>query len=223
MSAQPIVRMLVEGSDDAHFLKHWALEALGYKLELKQHIHPCNGIDDLVRQAGVVLAESFSAAGFVCDADTNPTEVWTKLREALLEDGARVLPERPESSGVVIPLGRRKIGVWLMPDNESGGNLESFLTEVRSREEVQTALWTRAAVAVEEIPKEQRLFARKDLPKAALRTWLAWQKEPGSAYGVAVRIGCVDFDHSLARRFSDWLRRLLLPDDVPGEAAGPEE
>ena len=52
------------------------------------------------------------------------------------------------------------------------------------------------------------LFPDSRRDKAVLRTWLAWQEEPGLPYGLAVSRHYFQ-DTSLARRFAGWFRRLF--------------
>lgn len=205
---KPRARFFVEGTDDAHFLSHWLRLKLGIDLRVGERIHPCGDSSRLIQQAAVVGKESgYEAVGFVGDADALKI-TWMALRAALIHDAEPVLAEDPLPDGSVVPFGDgRRLGVWLMPDNQRDGNIETFLRELRTRDPEQDVRWELALAATGKLP-EPRAFVAKDLPKAELRTWLAWQREPGASYGLALALGCFDFDHAIARSFTAWLRRL---------------
>ncbi len=100
-----------------------------------------------------------------------------------------------------------------MPNNQGPGSLETFLATIRSPAAPQPELWKKSISTVASI--EHRLFAEKDSAKAELRTWLAWQKEPGASSGLAVAMDCFDLTHPLAVSLADWFRRLLPMPAVP--------
>lgn len=53
-------------------------------------------------------------------------------------------------------------------------------------------------------------FANKDLEKARLRTWLAWQKAPGAPYGRAIDEGFLESSSHMADALVRWFRELYL-------------
>ncbi len=45
-----------------------------------------------------------------------------------------------------------------------------------------------------------------------MRTWLAWQEEPGKPFGTAITARYLDADAPPAKALVDWMRRLFIPD-----------
>jgi hypothetical protein len=93
-----------------------------------------------------------------------------------------------------------------MPDNQSCGMLEDFAQMLLSTDD---RLWERAKTAVAAIPQEDRLFAEVHLAKAFMRTWLAWQKEPGMPVGRAIQKGKLNGRADVGQRLVDWHRTLF--------------
>ena len=101
-----------------------------------------------------------------------------------------------------------------MPDNENEGALEGFLERSVPADDVMFAY---ARSAAREARSRGAQFAEKDERKAALHTWLAWQKTPGRQYGTAMRAHFFDAHSEVARRFLMWFRQLYrLAGTLPG-------
>lgn len=66
-----------------------------------------------------------------------------------------------------------RVGVWLMPDNQSRGMLEDFAGQLVPPED---ELWDKAKLNVDEIVNPR--FPEEHTAKAYIYTWLGWQKEP---------------------------------------------
>ena len=122
--------LLVEGPDDKHVVIH-----LSERSELEQNfwIIEKEGKDKLVDS--IVLearTPGRTVLGIVLDANDNPNARWQALTDRLnrlrQEDHFDLpdLPTHPEPSGTIIE-GRLRIGIWLMPDNLSTGELEDFI------------------------------------------------------------------------------------------------
>ncbi len=215
------VRMLVEGGDDGHAIKHFLKNRFNYSLEVNRGILVCHDSGQLLDRVETIQHDSgFNTIAIIADADSDPAIRWSAVRTRAGTDtnGAFFLPEQPHIEGTVAPWSKgRRVGVWLMPKPYAAGDLEAFFTEVRGQRSPQPALWDHALRAVKEIP-EPHLFPRKDIGKAHLRTWLAWQKEPGASVGLALSQGAFDLEHPLALQFSRWLARLL---EIPVETHAP--
>lgn len=203
--------VIVEGGDDAHFVQHFVRLTTGQELLAGKSSQHGDGYSGMLKRVGVIGQETgYRNVGFLCDADADPKRRWRELRSKLGD----YLPEDPVTIGVVVPFVRdTKLGLWMMPGNGSGGDFEAFLGAIRSNAAPQPQLWKKSISAVASI--EHPLFADKDAAKAELRTWLAWQKEPGASPGVAVTMDCFDLTHPLAVSMADWFRRLLPTPAVP--------
>lgn len=208
----------VEGQDDQHvvwsLLRHHAVPQTFVVVDRK-------GIDNLMDALRVQLTvgSGVTRLGVVVDADADITARWASLRDLLERSGFRQVPEQPLADGLIIHQAERPvIGVWLMPDNSAPGMLEDFAASLIPAEDF---LWSYAGSAIDGIPDDERRFSAAHRSKVHIRTWLAWQEEPGSPMGQAITKGDLDANAPGALRFVAWLRRLMV-DDPPAEGAVPD-
>lgn len=198
-------RILAEGGDDAHFLKHFIELKCGATVNVNEQIVNCKDVGRLLEQIKARLGESIPAIAVVCDADEDPHRRWQELREHA--PGLQI-PEEPSADGTIVEFGEgRRLGIWMMPDNTSPGQMEDFLRKIRSEAPPQPTLWQKALTAVSGLEESERLFKIEDQIKAEVRTWLAWQEEPGASPGLAVTMDCFDIKHPLAERLAAWLSK----------------
>lgn len=120
--------LLVEGNDDKHVLKHICGERGVGMLEVK----PQGNVQRLLENLPVRLKESnVEALGVVIDADTDLTARWQSLRDRLTTAGYPTVPVQPAPTGTILPPPSDsllpRVGVWIMPDNQTKGILEDFL------------------------------------------------------------------------------------------------
>lgn len=122
-------RLIVEGRDD-----QWTIIELtakhGWNWENPDSHYPY--IEDakgntLALEALPLALRSHQRVGIVLDADIAPGDRWQSLGDRLSGTGFP-LPAEPDPAGTVseAPDGKR-LGVWLMPDNQNPGKLEDFL------------------------------------------------------------------------------------------------
>ena len=93
-----------------------------------------------------------------------------------------------------------------MPDNRRTGELEDFLQELVDE---RNALYPHAQEATEAARLRGAEFPDQKAGKAVLHAWLAWQKEPGRPYGIAIKSGYLRHDSEAAIRFVTWFQRLF--------------
>lgn len=144
--------------------------------------------------------------GFVLDADSPLLSRWQAVRDRL----ERVEVDAPAGPPVEGFIGhsaryRSKVGVWLMPDNQHDGKLETFLETLIDQ---QDALIDHATKATKAATKLGAKFPDVDHIKAVIHTWLAWQEEPGRPYGTAIRARYFRHDSPAAVAFVAWFKRL---------------
>jgi hypothetical protein len=207
-------RLLVEGAEDKRVIPQ-VIEANGIPwgetaAEAIVDVEDYGGIENLLARSAIeteLKASNLEALGIVLDADTDPAARWNRLRARCIE----ILPGFPSdplpeglvsktSSGV-------RFGVWLMPDNTTGGMMESFLsTLIRPDGE---KLWRYARGATHGSKEHGALFRESHADKAAMHTWLAWQDPPGNQLHVAVLRKLVDASSDQAKPFVDWFRSLF--------------
>jgi hypothetical protein len=144
--------------------------------------------------------------GVIADADSNPTRRWQSLTDAMSGIDTVDLPEAPPEEGwtgnVSLPDREVTVGLWMMPNNTDQGAVEDFLLRLIPED---NSLLPIAESCLEEVSEEEK----PDPSKALVRTWLAWQEEPGRPLGPAVTEGYFDLDADLAQRFIAWVRRLF--------------
>ncbi len=202
--------LLVEGPDDEHVLKHLCGKRGGPTLD---EIKPYGGVEQLLESLPLRLIESdVRAVGVVVDADTGFSGRWQSLRSILVRAGYQDVPADPMADGTVVdppkgtPLPR--VGVWIMPDNQSSGVLEDFLAFLVPK---NSPLFEHARASVANIPDGERRFSPIAEPKAVIHTWLAWQEEPGRPYGTAITAHYLDPRVPQVDVLVSWLRRLYEP------------
>lgn len=202
-------RLLFEGSDDQAVVMNllYNHHANGSPLEGLFQAKDKKGIANLLS----VLPEELKATdlrnlGIVLDADSDPEARWAALAAALAQVQL-ALPQQANLGGTLLtrPDGR-KVGVWLMPDNQRSGTLEDFVASLIAPDD---ALWPRAGLAVDVIPETQRRFRPTYLAKAKVHTWLAWQEEPGTRMGQTFKKRYIDPQCPSAQALAGWVRLLL--------------
>lgn len=208
-------RLWVEGRDDQHALMH-LLTRHGLVYEEGR---PSGGLPEIRRsdpegREGVLesmdairFCTAGQAMGFVLDANRSLDGCWQSVRDRLGAVGVAGLPSAVPSDGYVGESTeyQARVGVWIMPDNAVEGALESFLETLISDGD---AVYRHARKATGVAKGLGARFREIDTAKANLHAWLAWQKNPGRPYGVAVRSEYFGHDSPEARAFVGWFRRL---------------
>ena len=197
--------LIVEGADDKHVALHiWNhLRSIPsfYVLERGPVEELLKSIEFDVRTPGC------NAIGFLVDSDVNPTARWdgvsNRLRRADID-----APAVPDPSGTIIAAtdDMPRIGVWLMPDNQSPGELEDFVAQMIPDND---PVWPLSEDYIGRIPEEHREFAENKTSTAEVYAWLATREEP-RLMGAAIGVRDLDIDGELCTRFTDWLSRLFV-------------
>ncbi|MCX7420192.1 MAG: hypothetical protein NT013_11720 [Planctomycetia bacterium] len=102
------------------------------------------------------------------------------------------LPEEPPTDGFVSSPNESKItlGIWIMPDNQSHGMLETLLMFLVPED--KDPLLKFAETARDKAKELGASFKKVHEDKAKIHTWLAWQDEPGLRLHEAVQKGVLD-------------------------------
>lgn len=156
----------------------------------------------------VLQSSDLQTLGIVLDADASAQSTWQSVRAILEKSGFSSLPSAPNPDGTIIEQPNLpKVGIWIMPDNQSPGEIEDFFLQMIPAE---NALLHRAEGTVKDlIAQEQNLFPASDRSKAQTHTWLAWQPEPGRSMGVALKSNWAEGQHPLAERLAAWFTQLF--------------
>ncbi len=200
--------LLVEGPDDKHVVIHLRERsglAQNFEIVEKEGINTL--LDSIEVEADI---PGRTVLGVVLDADDNPGARWQALTDRLnrlrQEDHFDLpdLPSRPEPSGTIIE-GRLRIGIWLMPDNRSTGELEDF---VGSMIPSGDPVWPLAEAYIEGIPPAERKFGPGKMQRAKVHAWLATREEP-RRMGLAIKARDLVTDAANSAAFVGWLRTLF--------------
>ncbi|NER36546.1 MAG: hypothetical protein F6J93_21610 [Oscillatoria sp. SIO1A7] len=209
----PKNRLLVEGYEDKRVIPE-LIEANGIIWEPEPgkyivNIEPHDGIDNLLDR-DVIFTElndsNLAALGLIVDADEEPIARWKSIRNVCLPSIADLPKSLPEE-GLIHPttIGP-KFGVWMMPDNQMRGMLETFLAYMVPDQE--EPLWKYACETVTEAKNLGAPFKKLHQDKAGIYTWLAWQNPPGRQLHHAVKERILDPQHPKAKAFVSWFKGL---------------
>ena len=192
--------LIVEGLDD-----QYVAEAIVRRegLDVTFAADPKRSVGALIRGMGAdVKTPGVSALGFVFDANSDPLLRWEQVVHTLR--GVRSVPRRPAHNGTIME-GTPKVGIWMMPDNGSPGELEDFVREMVPPGD---AIWKLAESYIADLPPTAGLHASKHPTKAILHAWLATRRKPGRM-ATAIKDGDLDTSLELPQRYASWLRSLF--------------
>ena len=145
-----------------------------------------------------------TALGILVDANDDFNARWKAIRHQLRRGAINLPPPPTPQAGTVVD-GTPRVGVWLMPDNQSAGELEDFIERLMPAGD---PVWPRAGRYIEAIPTDDRQFATGKILRAKIHAWLATRAEPRKM-GAAIGVGDLNATDPLATQFADWLRRLF--------------
>ena len=201
-SGSPNRVLIVEGLDDEHVVQRICERCAPSP---SFHVEQKDGIDTLLDDLGAdILAPGRQSVGIVVDANDNVLARWAAVRHRLADERIDI-PNSPEASGTVIPgeAGRPRIGIWMMPDNCSVGELEDFVVEMIPPDD---QVWPLSQRYIKKIPNPA--FKESKVLRAQLYAWLAARESPRHM-GLAIRAKDLDLDGDLCKKFVDWLMRLF--------------
>ena len=98
-----------------------------------------------------------------------------------------------------------RVGVWLMPDNQSPGELEDFVAQMIPDGD---PVWPLSQDYIDGIPVSDRKFAHGKTLRAKIHAWLAAREDPRQM-GLAIRARDLDIGGDLCTRFTAWLDMLF--------------
>lgn len=193
--------LLVEGIDDEHVVEHICHRSgqiPGFRTTRK------NGIDPLLASIkNEARKPGLSSLGIVIDADDNVIDRW-KAVSGRLPNGVKI-PDAPEPTGTIIN-GFPRIGIWLMPDNTSPGELEDFIKQMIPPND---PIWPMSETYIDNIPQKDRIFTDGKVLRAKVHAWLATRKEP-RRMGAAIGAHDLNIDVPNGNNFLAWLKELFI-------------
>ena len=201
--------LVVEGQTDQNAIFHLCRQA-NPGLEEVFNIHDAKSFQGLLNTIrGFVNQEGIPSIGFIVDADDEPIEHWRLVLDRIANaNGEIILPASPDPDGTIITAnpntGSPRIGIWVMPDNSTTGELEDFVAQMIP---LADPVWPLAQSYIDGIPRPRR-FDDDKVPKAEVHAWLAARRFPGLV-GLAIREGDLSVNNPLSQRFLTWLSRLF--------------
>lgn len=200
--------LLVEGRSECHVINRLRQRLAQrfdsipeFKIEDKGGIGPL--LDSIEWQ---VKAPGLRSLGILVDANDDPGSRWLavtgRLRRADVD-----FPNGPSPFGIIIEgtLHIPRIGIWMMPDNSSPGQLEDFIAAMIPDDD---PIWPLSQSYVEDIPETHRKFKPPKTLRAQVHAWLAVREDPRQI-GQAITAGDLDVDVEACQRFVRWLRNLF--------------
>ena len=194
---------MVEGLSDYHFVKQLLGQLeLTLDFEVSQRSGSSGVLDSIYSE---VASPNRDVVGILIDADDDLETRWREVANRLLDAGVRV-PSSPDFEGTIIDAtaDRPRVGIWIMPDNRSSGELEDFVIDMIPDSDL---VWPRSVNYIDGIPISEREFSEGKTDRAKLYAWLATRRQPPH---IGAAIGAGDFDLKAERceTFVGWLRRL---------------
>ena len=142
--------------------------------------------------------------GIIADANDDLTARWTAIADRLRNACPGIEIGVPVPDGTIAG-SEPRVGIWLWPDNESGGELEDFVARMIPGDD---PVWPLSRCYIQGIPAEHRPFSEGKTARAEIHAWLATREEPRQM-GLAIRTGDPKVDGTLATRFASWLANLF--------------
>ena len=193
--------LLVEGPDDKHVVRHiYELVARTPPFCIIQK----DGIEKLLPS----IPPEFNVSGrktlgILVDADDHPLDRWQSLRDRFSSLNVQ-LPNNPYAQGTIIQ-SQPRVGIWMMPDNMSPGELEDFIATIIPSDD---PVWRLARGYIDNIPMKHRKFNPGKLRRAEVHAWLAARESP-RRMGSAIGAGDMDINLPVSRSFTQWLKTLF--------------
>jgi hypothetical protein len=207
-------QLLVEGKNDQHVI--WALcEQYQIPETFTVELPPdkTEGVESLLAALPVLLNEKkLKTLGIVVDADQDLAARWQSIRDRLIaSDYPKAdIPNSPLTEGWVYQpkdVYLKRVGVWVMPNNQLPGMLEDFVALLMPADD---SLRPKAEEILREIEGEGlNRYGEIHHAKALIHTWLAWQETPGMPMGQAITARVLQRESPIAQVFADWLQRLF--------------
>ena len=223
-SSQPLDRvLLVEGQDDKHVVLHFCKQhqaALSFFFLDPDKDNPQVAVSE--RQAVSILdkdnvdkvlesivleinASGRRAVGILVDANDDRAGRWDAIRNRLQRADIDP-PQHLSPDGTILMTEEKpRIGIWLMPDNMSVGELEDFVVQMIPDDD---PVWDLSKRYIDGIPPQDRKFIEKKRSRAQVHAWLAAREDPRQM-GTAIKAGDLKVDGALSQKFVAWLNALF--------------
>ena len=113
-------------------------------------------------------------------------------------------PSSPDLAGTIIE-GMPRVGIWLMPDNKSTGELEDFVQTMIPPDD---QVWPLSESYINNIPTEFQRFRPGKVLRAQMYAWLATRRLPGRM-GAAIEAEDLDINVEGCTNFVAWASKAI--------------
>ena len=195
--------LLVEGPDDRHLL-----EALIHRRFGDAHpdvqVVVAGGASAFRARIGAIRIAARRdgmnprAIGIVRDADRNAAGAWRSVRDAVASSGLEP-PERHAVFSETSP----SIGIFIVPDGESNGALETLCRRSVAGEPAANCV-ERYLICLD----EHDAMSSRNRDKSFAHAYIASRRNPVARVGEAARQSVWNFDHQAFAALDSFLRRL---------------
>lgn len=215
--------LLVEGQDDKHIVWHICkkdsvnfitrrdinndmfVSLTGGQMEFL--IRDKGSASELVSSIRLEIETSKrERVGILLDADENIDARWKEIKNQCSRAGIQI-PDAPQRGGTIVAEkdNSPRIGIWLMPDNHSRGEIEDFALHMIP---ITDTVWRRSMNYIQRIPLRDRRFDKMKTDKAKVFAWLATRREPGRI-GASIGTGDLQTNGVLCHDFVGWITKLF--------------
>lgn len=170
-------------------------------------IYETDGIQKLLKPETISVHAKVShmyALGLIVDADDDLNARWEQVKSVC----KRAFPNIPKdlpATGLILDNSTPRFGVWIMPDNQTSGMMETFLTFLT---DTNDPLYQHASQYVDDAKTHNAPYKPSHRDKALIHSWLAVQDEPGNQLHIAVKKKILDAQSEYAENFVKWFREL---------------
>ena len=164
--------LLVEGPDDQHVVRHLWERRHGQGLPFQ--ISPRGGVEGVIESIrDEARALGRQALGILVDANESPATRRQAISDRLASVGIQT-SAAPHPGGLIINATDEmpRVGIWLMPDNQSLGELEDFVAQMIPDND---PVWPLSQDYIGRIPKNTGNSTRTR--PAPLRSMPGWPRE----------------------------------------------
>ncbi len=193
--------LLVEGVNDKHVVLHLAKIHLP---DLEFTVIEKGGFESLIRSFyPEAMVHGRIAVGIMADANDNPCSRWRSISGVLARINLAPLGDMT-AQGTIIE-GEPRVGIWLMPDNRSKGELEDFVATLIPDDD---PVWPLACCYIDSIDTKDRKFSQNKHLRASIHAWLAARQNP-KLIGSAIASRDLNANAPSALRLVQWLHTLF--------------
>ena len=198
-------KLFVEGNDDQHVI--WAL-CEKFKIPEVFDVVDCEGIDNLYTSIPIRFKQAdIEAIGIIIDADVNLNDRWMQVKTLLSNQGFEMPNDLP-AEGLVLSNGNVKVGVWIMPCNNTNGMLEDFIAFLVPPNDKLLSIVDATLNDIESKGLNKYSLIHKS--KAKIHSWLSWQEDPGTSMGLSITKRYLITDSENCEQLINWLQRLFV-------------